>query len=531
MMHYAPAPVQPALVARASRGFSTLFLPLIAIGCAHAADYTKIKSYLVPVTTDYVVQPLLSVGDQVPNTSDRTKIYQMIGIPDGLGAHRANGGRTVLYMNHELGNTVMSEPNVGGALNRGAFVSRFILDREGRVLSGERAYDFVHDEETKTVLAAPQANNTTRGFGRFCSGSLAWREAGFDRPIFISGEESGGAATFDGKGGLAVAIFDHELHTLVKMGRFAWENTLVRPDDGEWTVAMCMEDGPTTPDNQLYLYVGRKNRSPGASVLSRNGLDTGKLYAFVSTTPGKTSELNFTTGSITGKWVELPDQTSRTEAQLEADSDAVGAFGFIRIEDGAWSKTDKNTFYFVTTGNGTGNKLGRVYEVKFNPANILGTTTIKTIYNNDTVAAIGGDMAFAPDNIDTSKDYLMLQEDGTSDSRPEYAKRAREGSIWRLDLKNNFAAKRVAEMNPNGAVAPAGGVPPVVGPGVWETSGIIDATDFFGADSWLTVVQAHGPSLAPAPNTVEDGQLLLMLPARAKIRSDDDRNDDRDDRQ
>ncbi|MBL9209823.1 MAG: DUF839 domain-containing protein [Opitutaceae bacterium] len=508
-------------------------LALAVLGCAQAADYTKIKAYAVPVTPDYVIQPLLSVGDQVPNTSDPSKAFQMIGIPDGLGAHKASRGRTVLYMNHELGNTVLSEPNVGGVLNRGAFVSRFILDRDGKVLSGERAYDFVHDEETKTVLPAAQANNATRGFGRFCSGSLAWKEAGFDRPIFISGEESGGAATFDGKGGLAVAIFDRELHTLVKMGRFAWENTLVRPDDGELTVAMGMEDGPNTPDNQLYLYVGRKNRAAGASVLSRNGLDTGKLYTFVSTTPGKTSELNFTTGSISGKWVELPDQTSRTETQLEADADAVGAFGFIRIEDGAWSKTDKNTFYFVTTGSGTGNRLGRIYEVKFSPGNILGPTTIRTLYNNDTVAAAGGDLAFAPDNIDTSKDFLMIQEDGTSDSRPEYAKRAREGSIWRLDLKNNFAAKRVVELNPNGTVAAAPvppstvGLPPVVGPGIWETSGIIDATDFFGSDSWLFAVQAHPPSLIPAANTVEDGQLLLMLPARNKHseREDDDDND------
>lgn len=509
-----------------------IYVAFAALTGTHAAEYTKIKSYLVPVTTDYVIQPLMSVGDQVPNTSAPAKAYQMIGIPDGLGAHRASRGRTVLYMNHELGNTVLSAPNVDGVLNRGAFVSRFILDREGKVISGERAYDFVFDEENGLKLPAAQVDNATRGFGRFCSGSLAWKEAGFDRPIYFANEESSGPATFDPKGALSVAIFDREAHTLVKMGRFPWENALVRPDDGEWTVVMGMEDGPTSPDNQLYLYVGKKSRNRNASVLSRNGLDTGKLYTFVSTTPGKTSELNFTTGSIAGKWVELPDQTLRSEVQLEADSDAVGAFGFIRIEDGAWSKTDKNTFYFVTTGNGTGNKLGRTYEVKFDSRNILGTTVIKTIYNSDTVAAAGGDFAFAPDNIDASKQFLMIQEDGTSDSRPEYTKRAREASIWRLDLKNNFAAKRIAELNPSGTVPAAPiapstvGFPPAVTAGVWESSGIIDASAWFGSDSWLTVVQAHAPSLAPAPNTVEDGQLLLILPARAKISGGDDDDDD-----
>lgn len=42
----------------------------------------------------------------------------------------------------------------------------------------------------------------------------------------------------------------------------------------------------------------------------------------------------------------------------------------------------------------------------------------------------------------------------------------------------------------------------------------------------MKVVQAHAPTLAPAPNTVEDGQLLLMLPSRL---GGDGGNDDDDD--
>ena len=48
--------------------------------------------------------------------------------------------------------------------------------------------------------------------------------AGFDRCIYFANEESGGAATFDGMGGLSVAIFDNEAHALSWLGRFAWEN-------------------------------------------------------------------------------------------------------------------------------------------------------------------------------------------------------------------------------------------------------------------------------------------------------------------
>jgi hypothetical protein len=508
----------------------------LALACsasthAHAGEYTAVKPYAVAVSADYLVQPLLSVGDQVPNTSDPTKTFQMIGIPDGLGATKGHGNTTILYMNHELTSTALSEPNIGGPLNRGAFVSRFVLDKNGSVISGERAYNSVHDEETGTVLPAPEFGNTTPGLGRFCSGSLSYKEAGFDRPIFFANEESAPPGTFDTKGALAWAVFDNEIHSLVKHGRFAWENALARPDAGEWTVVMGMEDGPATLDNQLYMYVGKKNRARGASVLSRNGLDTGKLYVFVSDTPGKTGENNFTSGSIVGHWVELPDQTSVDQATLEAQTDAVGGFTFVRIEDGAWDKKDKNRFYFVTTGSGpasTGNVLGRAYQVDFDKKNILGTTKLTIVYNGDTVAAAGGDIGFAPDNIDTSKDYLMIQEDGTSQSRPEYAKRARDGSIWRHDLKNGFAAKRIVELNPPGAeILPPATVPPAVGAGVWETSGIIDAASFFGNDSWLFVVQAHGPSLAPVPNTVEDGQILLMLPGRTNLGDrDDDYGDD-----
>lgn len=512
----------------AIRGLMQLSLAAVVSAAlsASAQEFTRVKPYAVAVSPDYVIQPLLSVGDQVPNTSDPTKTYQMIGIPDGLGATKGHGNTTILYMNHELGNTVLSEPNVGGTTNRGAFVSRLVLDKKGHVISGERAYDVVHDEENGLVLPAPEVGNTTPGFGRFCSGSLAYKEAGFDRPIYFANEESGPGQVFDPKGAMVWAVFDKEIHSLVNHGRFAWENALVRPDKGEWTVVMGMEDGPNTPDNQLYMYVGKKSKAPGASVLSRNGLDTGKLYTFVANAGSPINETAFISGSITGQWVELSDQDSVSAADLEIESDAKGAFGFIRIEDGAWSKTDKNTFYFVTTGSGTGNALGNAYEVKFDKNNILGTTKISVIYNGDAVAAAGGDIGFAPDNIDVSKDYLMVQEDGTAQSRPEYAKRARDGSIWRHDLKNNFAAKRIVELNPPGTeiLSPAT-VPPTVGPGIWETSGIIDATDFFGRDSWLFVVQAHGPSIAPAPNTVEDGQLLLMLPSRFGF-DDESRHDD-----
>ena len=290
--------------------------------------------------------------------------------------------------------------------------------------------------------------------------------------MYFTSEETGASGSFDGKGGSPPSSSTANSTPFPSSAASHGKTHSSVLSLGAQTVIMCMEDGPTTPDNQLYMYVGTKSKAAGASVLSRNGLDTGKLYAFVADAGSPLNEITFTSGSVTGSWVEIPAADLLTDVQLEAASDAAGAFGFIRIEDGAWSKKDKNLFHFVTTGNGAGNRLGRLYEVKFDKNDILGKATITLNFNADAVEAAGGDTAFAADNMDVSKDFLMINEDGHSDSRPKYASRAREGSIWRFDLNNNYSAVRVAELNPPGtAIAPGQTAPPAVPvPGTWETT-------------------------------------------------------------
>lgn len=489
---------------------------------ANAQDgfVTTVKPYTVPVGPHYDVLPILSVGDQVPETSNPQRRYQMIGIPDGLGAQNNGNGTIDLYLNHELGFTgpsnnrtaIQSEPFVGGPRQRGAFISKYILSDDGSVLSGDRAYDAVFDTEKGVLVPPPEVGNATPAFSRFCSGALAGQAEGFDRPIYFAGEESSGAETFDGKGGLEVAVIDNVAYTLPKLGRFSWENALPRPSQGNEIVIMSMEDGPPSPDSQLYMYVGKKDRSRGADVLNRNGLNNGKLYAFRSKDPSRNTENTFLNGSIVGEWVEIPNAEALTDTQLEAASDARNAFGFVRTEDGAWSKTSRKDYYFVTTGDASqpGNKLGRIYHLELNPGNVLKDAKLTILVNADQVIAAGGDTAVSADNIDVSTEYLMVQEDGTGASRPVMGTKGRDGSIWRFPLSNISAATgvRVAQANPPGR----DNVP--VGPGVWETSGIIDGTTLFGDDSWIFDVQAHPPTNPPNPaSQVEDGQLLIMTPA------------------
>jgi len=467
---------------------------------------TSIKPYAVSVSAEYILKPIISVGDRVPLTSDPSKLFQMIGIPDGLGAYRIPGGASVIYMNVEDATNALSEPIIGAARYRGAFVSTFYLNAAAEVLSGEPAYDVIVDPAGNEVPPA-RVGNSTPAFVRLCSGSLSWLDAGFDRPIYFCGEENAAPGTFDGKGGLALAIFDKKAYTLPHLGHFSRENTLVRPHPTPETVMILMEDGAAA-DSQLYMYVAQKDFTPGASPLARNGLVGGKFYVLAANTPGVTTEANFVSGSLGVHWVEITGVASMNEAQLEAAADAASGFGFIKSEDGAWSKHEKNEFFFNSTGGLPGNLYGRTYRLNLNEDDITGPGTLTVLYNADTVIAAGGDIALTPDNMDASKDYLMVCEDGAGPTRALMAQKNRDGLIWRYDLKNNYAATPVVMLNAPGRDGMA------VGPGIWETSGIIDAEHLFGRNSWLFNVQAHPPTATPLANTVEDGQLMLLLPVK-----------------
>jgi hypothetical protein len=498
-------------------------LAVTVVGSGSA--FTSVKPYVEPVGGKYQIRALFSVDDKVPVLGGAPgQQYRMVGIPDGLGAHSNRDGTSTLFMNHELGFTAQSEPVVGGPKNRGAIVSQWILDADGDPVAGKRAYDRIYAENT-LLGPAPEVGNEVqmpRQFARFCSGFLAGRVNGFDRPIYLTNEESNSPDTFDGTGGQSVAIFDGELHTLPKLGRYSKENTVVQPTQGTRTVIFATEDGPATLDNQLYMYVGTKNWSAGATVLSRNGLDNGELYVFRSLDPALSDERTFTSGSVTGDWVHLPNAERLSDTELEVASDAVGAMTFVRPEDGAFNPNNPNEFFFDTTGSSSGvadgvNELGRLYSLRLNPGNPLKPATLTIVYNADAVVAAGGDIAISPDNLAVSSRYLMINEDGTTESRAVMATKGRDGSIWRFDLVKGpvgavgvdaSTATRVAQLDPPGR----DDIP--VGPGVWETSGIIDTTRLFGADTWLSDVQAHSPTTPPVGSTVtvEDGQLFLLRP-------------------
>ena len=258
-------------------------------------------------------------------------------------------------MNHELGFTAQSEPVVGAAQKPRC--DRVDLDPGRGRRSDCRPTRLRHDLRGEHL---PRAGTGRRQRGSDAKSVRALLQRlsrgpgdGFDRYIYLTNEEDASTSTFDGRGGLSVAIYDNELHTLPKLGRYSKENTVVQPGQGTRTVIFSLEDGPAALENQLYMYVGQKERA-ATSVLARNGLDNGSVYVFRSLDPARNSERTFTSGSVTGVWIKIPDVEARSADELEAASDAAGAMTFVRPEDGAFNPRDRNELLFDTTGSSSG---------------------------------------------------------------------------------------------------------------------------------------------------------------------------------
>ena len=207
---------------------------------------------------------------------------------------------------------------------------------------------------------------------------------------------------------------------------------------------------------------------------------------------------------------------------------AAGGMQFIRPEDGAVDKrsSHKNLVYWADTGNNVdeanvpipastfnGQKWehGRMYKMTFTDKNDFTKAKLEIIMDGDDPAAPGYNFLSNPDNIDTSKKSLMIQEDrigptriGTSNSAFAPLDVTKNAKIIQYDLATG-SFKAVAYLNQlyhTGTTQ-----------GDWESSGITDASDFYGQGSWLLDVQAHSLerlTIRGSPVNGPDGQLLLM---------------------
>lgn len=489
---------------------------LLAFNANAAADpYADAPAYAKPVDPRTTLRPLVTVGQQIPLTHGSAgETYRLPGIPDGIGLYalpQERPSRLVVLVNHELARDAGGR---AGPLRAGARVSELWFDfRRGRIeslalVSGRPAIARV------LLEGVPARLDTLRtGLANLCASTLAWREAGFDRPIYFTGEEARGTRTFDGRGGRALALFDGDAHTIARLGRAEWENIVAAPFTKRKTVLFGLEDGPSDGDamhSQLYLYVGEKEPDAESSPMTRNGLDNGHAHVFAAEDPSLVSETVFTTKNrtIAGRWVAV--DWTLDDAAYDAAAKASGAFGFARIEDGIADPKRPGVLYFATTGKrGGANSLGRLYRLEFDVRDPLRGARL-------TILLDGSEGVIAPDNLGMNvHGEIAIQEDPGFDVREIGIER--DASIWIYEVRSRKLT-RIVEVDRAAATQhalQADSRNTVVSdrdvPGQWETSGIADAEKYFGRGVWVFDVQAHGLHIDPVTETVQGGQILSLV--------------------
>jgi len=362
------------------------------------------------------------------------------------------------------------------------------------------------DTKTQTIVDHSYVIDGSEGYSRLCSAE--WVDAGDGFPgrgYFFTGEET--------EDGLQLAIdAQGNVTELPHIGRYAHENQISVPGFRRNVVVLNFDDRGTSgsspandPDNgaesELYMYVARTSRG----VLHGRG----QLYVFASheqpnvrgLTPGQ---------QIRGYWIPVPDEVAQDSDALSAwvDEPEHQAFGFARLEDGFYDKRKgvrgAGAFFFDTgdgdlvTDGEPWDSWGSIYHLGWHdPRNPSGAVTL-TMLDRSSGPASGW---ASPDNGDMNAlGHIMLQEDRANGPWE------REPRIWRLKLSGTSLSLGAPEhvvsiVNPDPEDDPTD----VWG---WESSGIVDVSEWAGTGAWIFDVQAH--SIAAQSSPGDGGQLIAM---------------------
>lgn len=463
--------------------------------------------------------PILTVGERLPGG------YRFEAIPDGIAVRARGQGRVDLYINHET--STVPFPYTPGAPTEANSQNDFDNAQLSRVSL---------NQHSGGVLSARMVIRSEENWQRFCSNFLATAEQGFDREILFTNEEATDTVNRTGiawpttAGGAdpqqAGVVVAYDVRTgkhrpILGMGRHNHENSVAVP--GLSRLAIFSGDDTfvsNPPNSQLYVYM-----AVNADAVWN---DQGKLYAFKPDSAA-TDDYYDVSGAATvaGTFIEVPKVVAQgDQTALETWSQANGVFDFVRIEDIAYDRNDPHILYLADSGRGSGAAPnGRVWKLVLSESAGVLHGTLSILINGDTspVGTVG--VIHQPDNLETTANSLLIQEDPSSGNQYPIGT-GTTARIWRYDVSGSDAGTLavVAQIDQS---ADEGSTDVDAGPaakwGAWESSGIVDASAAFGAGAFFVTVQAHSlwVEKAPGPDYAspagpdftlkrEGGQLLLI---------------------
>jgi len=223
-------------------------------------------------------------------------------------------------------------------------------------------------------------------------------------------------------------------------------------------------------------------------------------------------------------------------------SDVNNVFQFVRVEDIAYDKRPGmgNVVYIADSGRGrrpdqsldTPNfrsTNGRVWKMVFDKNDPSTVTSLSVFVEGDDNPVKTPMEIHQPDNLETTPNGLLVTEDpGSSQHFPADDPAGTTARLWYAPIANPAAAQVAAKVDQSEDGRPGNPKTDVDGrapgnQGAWESSGVVDASRFFGPGAFLIDVQAHTLWLEKAPGEDnfapvgpdfmykrEGGQLLLI---------------------
>ena len=411
---------------------------------------TASTPYAVPVkpsiettslaTVDNATANGVSIADDVfPKIGGGT--YNMVGIPDGLGAFDNNDGTFTVLMNHEI---QASAGIVRAHGSIGSFVSQWVINKNTLAVVG--AKDLITSVVTWNTGTSSYNVAGPAAIGRLCSADLPEISAfsngalGTAARIFMSGEETGAEGRAFGHvvTGPSAGIS----YELPRLGKFSWENALAAPFQQNTTVVIGTDD--STP-GEVYVYLGTKTNA--GTEVDKAGLTNGLLYgikvgvaaAQAEDVPANAARINNPFGIVKGgstsfSLVAAPNGgnvANVTGAQLQAAHTADGVTRFLRPEDGAWDTVSNNKFYFATTDrydgvkDGTSAQIGRsrLWVLEFSDiTNPLLGGSIKLLIDGSETLANGGLNMIDNIGIDSDGKVTLVEDVGNQAHSGKFAR-------------------------------------------------------------------------------------------------------------
>jgi hypothetical protein len=523
---------------------SALAIAVVAVPAAADRGKSSNRGFLTsqaamldPAVPGATVKPLITVGETLPGTN-----YMFESIPDGISLLRGRHGKVQAYVNHET-STVPFPAGFNDFTN--ALLSKLTLSKSGGVLAGS--------------YVIPDSAN----YQRFCSNFLASRKHGFEFPLLFTNEEATDfvnrtGTAFPGTPGVqeqagVVVAFNprtEQYKTIYGMGRHNHENS-VALEGYRRPVVLSGDDTFTAPSSQLYMYTARNAQAVWN--------DEGSLWAFKSDVATINDYGDLTaTNSVSGTFIPVPRNIAVGEQTgLENWSNENNVFQFIRLEDIAYDRNRPNVVYMADTGeprakpHATSGRLfrdttgggpypnGRIFKFVFDKRDPTKVKSLSILIDGDALGAASAgvlDLIHQPDNLETTEKLLLIQEDPGSQNQYPLGT-GTTARIWAYDLKKGGAPFVVARVNQSADNGPTDVNSTLGLAGAWESSGIVDASRFFGKGAFLVDIQAGTLIVEQEPRgnllyQREGGQLLLFrLPTRGDHDDDDDddRGDDDDD--